>query len=65
MERTQHKQEINMTEPLMSRINELVIIQKIKESALLPVLHEVQDAHDNWLSVELMDKVANFAHFTY
>jgi NADH-quinone oxidoreductase subunit E len=51
-----------MTEPLMTRINELVIIQKIKKSALLPVLHEVQDAHDNWLSVELMDKVANFAH---
>jgi NADH-quinone oxidoreductase subunit E len=24
----------------------------------LPVLHEVQDAHENWLSTELMDKVA-------
>jgi NADH-quinone oxidoreductase subunit E len=24
----------------------------------MPVLHEVQDAHDNWLSTELMDKVA-------
>ena len=29
-----------------------------QKSALLPVLHEVQDAHDNWLSIELQDKVA-------
>ncbi len=60
MERTDYKQEINMTETLMNRINELINhypADKIK-SALLPVLHEVQDAHDNWLSVELMDKVA-------
>lgn len=60
MERTDYKQEINMTETLMNRINELIShypADKIK-SALLPVLHEVQDAHDNWLSVELMDKVA-------
>ena len=60
MERTDYKQEINMTETLMNRINELIShypADKIK-SALLPVLHEVQDAHDNWLSIELMDKVA-------
>ena len=60
MERTHYKQEINMTENLMNRINELIShypADKIK-SALLPVLHEVQDAHDNWLSIELMDKVA-------
>jgi NADH-quinone oxidoreductase subunit E len=60
MERTYHKQEINMTEALMNRINELISHypeDKIK-SALLPVLHEVQDAHENWLSIELMDKVA-------
>jgi NADH-quinone oxidoreductase subunit E len=60
MERTHYKQEINMTETLMNRINELIShypADKIK-SALLPVLHEVQDAHDNWLSIELMDKVA-------
>jgi NADH-quinone oxidoreductase subunit E len=60
MERTYHKQEINMTEALMTRINELISHypeDKIK-SALLPVLHEVQDAHENWLSIELMDKVA-------
>jgi NADH-quinone oxidoreductase subunit E len=44
----------------MNRINELIKpLPPIKEkSALLPVLHEVQDAHDNWLSTELMDKVA-------
>lgn len=60
MERTHHKQEINMTEALMARINELIshYPEDKKKSALLPVLHVVQDAHDNWLSVELMDKVA-------
>lgn|SRR5690606_30353426 len=53
-------QEINITEALMSRINELISHYPAdkKKSALIPVLHEVQDAHDNWLSVELMDKVA-------
>lgn len=53
-------QEINITDALMSRINELISHYPAdkKKSALLPVLHEVQDAHDNWLSVELMDKVA-------
>jgi NADH-quinone oxidoreductase subunit E len=64
MERTQHKQEINMTEALMSRINELISHYPEDKKALLPVLHEVQDAHDNWLSVELMDKVAEIL-FTY
>ena len=64
MERTHYKQEINMTETLMNRINELIShypADKIK-SALLPVLHEVQDSHDNWLSIELMDKVAEILH---
>jgi NADH-quinone oxidoreductase subunit E len=43
----------------MNRINELISHPADKrKSALLPVLHEVQDAHDNWLSTELMDKVA-------
>lgn len=53
-------QEINITDALMSRINELISHYPAdkKKSALLPVLHEIQDAHDNWLSVELMDKVA-------
>lgn len=60
MEHTHYKQEINITDALMTRINELISHypeDKIK-SALLPVLHEVQDAHDNWLSIELQDKVA-------
>jgi NADH-quinone oxidoreductase subunit E len=60
MERTHYKQEINMTETLMSRINELIshYPEDKRKSALLPVLHEAQDAHDNWLSIELQDKVA-------
>ncbi|MCK8140323.1 NAD(P)H-dependent oxidoreductase subunit E [Flavobacterium sp. I-SCBP12n] len=60
MERTHYKQEINMTETLMNRINELIshYPEDKRKSALLPVLHEVQDAHDNWLSIELMNKVA-------
>ncbi|WP_026712537.1 complex I 24 kDa subunit family protein [Flavobacterium daejeonense] len=61
MERKHYKQDINMTETLMNRINELIshYPEDKKKSALLPVLHEVQDAHDNWLSIELMDKVAD------
>ena len=60
MERKHYAQEIKMTESLMNRINELLshYPEDKKKSALLPVLHEVQDAHDNWLSIALMDKVA-------
>ena len=60
MEVSHFKQEINITEALMERINELLSHYPAdkKKSALLPVLHDVQDAHDNWLSIELMDKVA-------
>ena len=49
MERKHYKQEINMTEALMTRINELIshYPEGKQKSALLPVLHEVQDAHDN------------------
>ena len=56
----EYTQEINMTEELMARLNELISHYPAdkKKSALLPVLHAVQDAHDNWLSVELMGKVA-------
>lgn len=59
MERN-YTQEINITDELMARINELLSHYPAdkKKSALLPVLHVVQDAHDNWLSVKLMDKVA-------
>ncbi|WP_347066769.1 NAD(P)H-dependent oxidoreductase subunit E [Flavobacterium sp. WV_118_3] len=60
MENTQYKQEINITPELMTRINELIshYPDDKRKSALLPVLHEVQDAHENWLSYPLMDKVA-------
>ena len=60
MERTHNEQIINITDSLMNRINELIshYPEDKRKSALLPVLHEVQDAHENWLSLELMDKVA-------
>lgn len=60
MEHTHYKQDINISETLMNRINELIshYPEDKRKSALLPVLHEVQDAHDNWLSIELQDKVA-------
>jgi NADH-quinone oxidoreductase subunit E len=60
MERVHIKQEIYISEPLMTRINELIshYPPDKKKSALLPVLHEVQDAHDNWLSIDLQNKVA-------
>ena len=57
---TNYKQTINITPELTARINELLSHYPAdkKKSALLPVLHEVQDAHDNWLSAELQEKVA-------
>lgn len=60
MKVTNQIQEINMTEALMHRIKELInhYPEDKRKSALLPVLHEVQDAHDNWLSINLQDKVA-------
>jgi NADH-quinone oxidoreductase subunit E len=60
MEVSNAKQVINIDAKLTERINELMSHYPAdkKKSALLPVLHEVQDAHDNWLSIELQDKVA-------
>jgi NADH-quinone oxidoreductase subunit E len=60
MERSHNTQEINISTELWLRIHELLSHYPAdkKKSALLPILHEVQDAHDNWLSLELMDKVA-------
>lgn len=60
MEHTNIKQQIIIDATLMERINELISHYPAdkKKSALLPILHEVQDAHQNWLSIELMDKVA-------
>lgn len=60
MEISHAKQVINIDAKLTERINELLSHYPAdkKKSAMLPVLHEVQDAHENWLSIELMDKVA-------
>lgn len=60
MEKSQIKQEIHISESLMNRINELIghYPSDKKKSALLPVLHEVQDAHQDWLSIDLQNKVA-------
>ena len=62
MERSHIKQEINITESLMNRINELIshYPEGKQKSALLPVLHEVQDAHDNWLSIEFFSTLPKF-----
>lgn len=50
----------------MTRINELISHYPAdkKKSAILPVLHAVQDAHDNWLSLGLMNKVAEILEIT-
>lgn len=60
MERIHYSQNINITPELTARIDALIshYPPDKRKSALLPVLHEVQDAHDNWLSIELQDKVA-------
>lgn len=60
MEISNATQNINITPELMTRINELISHYPAdkKKSVLIPVLHEVQDAHDNWLSVALQNKVA-------
>ncbi|MFP9117100.1 NADH-quinone oxidoreductase subunit NuoE [Flavobacterium sp. RNTU_13] len=60
MEVSHIHQDINITPELSARIEELCshYPAEKRKSALLPVLHEVQDKHDNWLSVPLQDKVA-------
>lgn len=62
----EYTQEINITDELMARINELIghYPSDKKKSALLPVLHAVQDAHNDWLSVGLMNKVAEILEIT-
>lgn len=61
-----YTQEINISDEIMTRINELIshYPEGKQKSALLPVLHLVQDAHNNWLSVDLMDKVAEILKIT-
>lgn len=59
-------QEINISDDLMVRINELIshYPEGKQKSALLPVLHIVQDAHNHWLSIGLMNKVAEILKIT-
>ena len=61
-----YTQEINITDEIMARINEIIshYPEGKQKSALLPVLHIVQDAHENWISVELMKKVAEILNIT-
>src|SRR5690606_15282060 len=61
-----YKQDINITPELAQRIQELIshYPEGKQKSALLPVLHELQDAHDNWLSVELQNKAAEILNIT-
>src|SRR5882762_1673644 len=53
-------EEVKFSEKLLARIAELKthFPEGKKKSALLTVLHEVQDEHQDWLSVPVMDKVA-------
>lgn len=52
--------QVEFSEKLMRRIEELKshFPEGKQKSALITVLHEVQDEHSNWLSVPVMDKVA-------
>ncbi len=54
------KEEVKFSDRLLARIAELKshFPEGKHKSALLTVLHEVQDEHNNWLSVPVMDKVA-------
>jgi NADH-quinone oxidoreductase subunit E len=54
------KEEIVFSDRLMNRIKELMsrFPEGRSKSALLTVLHEAQDEHGHWLSVSVMDKVA-------
>ena len=50
----------NPSEEIQTRIREVMELypEGKSKSALLPVLHIVQDENEGWLSVEAMDKVA-------
>jgi NADH-quinone oxidoreductase subunit E len=52
--------EVKLSDRLLKRIELLKsrFPEGKQKSALLTVLHEVQDENNNWLSVEAMDKVA-------
>lgn len=51
---------VNLSERLLKRVEELKtrFPEGKQKSALLTVLHEVQDENNDWLSIEAMDKVA-------
>lgn len=53
-------QPVQLSQKTMARIDELKsrFPEGKKKSALLTILHEVQDENQNWLSIEAMDKVA-------
>jgi NADH-quinone oxidoreductase subunit E len=53
-------EKVKFSDKLQARIKELInhFPEGKQKSALLTVLHEVQDEHHNWLSVPVMDKVA-------
>jgi NADH-quinone oxidoreductase subunit E len=53
-------EEVKFSDKLLARIAELKsrFPEGKPKSALLTVLHEAQDEHDNWLSVPVMDKVS-------
>jgi NADH-quinone oxidoreductase subunit E len=52
--------EVKFSDKLLARVQELKsrFPEGRHKSALLTVLHEAQDENDNWLSVPVMDKVA-------
>jgi len=51
---------VNLSERVLKRVAELKsrFPEGKHKSALLTILHEVQDENEHWLSVEAMDKVA-------
>lgn len=51
---------VNLSEQLLKRVEDLKtrFPEGKQKSALLTVLHEVQDENNDWLSIEAMDKVA-------
>lgn len=51
---------VNVTERFLARVEELKtrFPEGKHKSALLTVLHELQNDNDDWLSIEAMDKVA-------
>lgn len=65
-ETKEYNKEVEFSAELKSRIKELMSRYPTdkKKSAMLPVLHAVQNAHDNWLSVPVMDKVAEMLGVT-